>query len=52
MGNTLLNFGNKYYEYDGAREIGEKGLIIGGYESAWLANLVAANILEIANTVS
>ena len=35
MGNTLLNFGNKYYEYDGARDIEEKGLTIGRYESAW-----------------
>ena len=37
-----------YYEYDGDKEIDEKGLTIGGYESAWLADLVGAYIL--ANT--
>jgi hypothetical protein len=46
MGNTLLTFVDKYYEYDGEREIRDKGLTIGGYESAWLADLVAAFVLE------
>jgi hypothetical protein len=46
MGNTLLTFVDKYYEYDGERNIRDKGLTIGGYESAWLADLVAAFILE------
>ena len=46
MGNTLLTFVDKYYEYDGEREIQDKGLTIGGYESAWLADLVAAFVLE------
>jgi hypothetical protein len=46
MGNTLLTFVDKYYEYDGEREIQDKGLTIGGYELAWLANLVAAFVLE------
>jgi hypothetical protein len=46
MGNTLLTFVNKYYEYDGEREIQDKGLTIGGYKSAWLADLVAAFVLE------
>ena len=36
----------KYYEYDGDQEINNKGLTIGGYESAWLADLVAAYVLE------
>jgi hypothetical protein len=46
MGNTLLTFVDKYYEYDGERDIMDKGLTIGGYESAWLADLVAAFVLE------
>jgi hypothetical protein len=37
MGNTLLTFIDKYYEYDGECEIKDKGLAIGGYKSAWLA---------------
>jgi hypothetical protein len=46
MGNTLLTFVDKYYEYDGERDIRDKGLTIGSYKSAWLADLVAAFILE------
>ena len=46
MGNSLLTFVDKYYEYDGKREIQDKGLTMGGYELAWLADLVAAFILE------
>ena len=46
MGATLLTFVDKYYEYDGSCDIEEKGLTIGGYESAWLADLVASYILE------
>jgi hypothetical protein len=46
MGNTLLTFVDKYYEYGGECEIDDRGLTIGGYESAWLADLVAAFILE------
>ena len=46
MGNTLLTFVDKYYKYDGEREIHDKGLTIGGYESAWLSDLVAAFVLE------
>jgi hypothetical protein len=34
MGNTLLSFVDKYYEYDSKREIQVKGLTIGGYELA------------------
>jgi hypothetical protein len=33
-------------EYGGEAEVEEKGLTIGGYESAWLADLVAAYLLE------
>ncbi len=46
MGNMLLTFVDKYYKYDNKREIHDKGLTIGGYEAAWLANLVAAFVLE------
>jgi hypothetical protein len=48
MGNTLITFEDKYcYEYDGDRDVNDKGLTtIGGYESAWLADLVAAFVLE------
>jgi hypothetical protein len=48
MSSTLLSFVDKYYEYDGDKDPDEKGLAIGGYESAWLADLVGAYIL--ANT--
>ena len=46
MKNTFLTFQDQYYVYDGDRSLDEKGLTIGGYESAWLADLVAAYILE------
>ena len=48
MNSTLLTFIDKYYEYDGDQDPEDKGLTIGGYESAWLADLVGAYIL--ANT--
>jgi hypothetical protein len=46
MGNTLLTFIDKYYEYNGEQDIQDKGLTIGGCKSAWLADLVAAFVLE------
>ena len=46
MGNTLLNFAGKYYEYGGSNETNERGLTIGGYDSAWLADLVASYLLD------
>jgi hypothetical protein len=46
MENTLLTFQDQDYIYDGDQSLDEKGLTIGGYESAWLADLVAAYILE------
>ena len=46
MSNTLVSFTDKFYEYDGDLNEEERGLTIGGYESAWLADLVAAYILE------
>jgi hypothetical protein len=39
MGNTLLTFVDKYYEYGGNLDVEDRGLTIGGYKSAWLANL-------------
>jgi len=46
MQSTLLTFVDKCYEHDGDRDPEEKGLTIGGYESAWLADLVGAYILD------
>ena len=41
MSNTLLTFGDKYYEYGGSMDLNKRGLTIGGYESTWLADLVS-----------
>ena len=46
MGNCLLTFVDKYYEYRGSENIDERGLTIGGYKSAWLPDLVASYILD------
>ena len=46
MGNTLITFIDRYYEYGGSENINEWGLTVGGYESAWLADLVASYILD------
>ena len=46
MGNTLLTFIDKCYEYRGSIDNNERDLTIGGYESAWLADLVAFYLLE------
>ena len=45
MSYTLLTFEDKYYEYR-EKGIKTKGLAIGGYESAFLADLVASYLLE------
>jgi hypothetical protein len=37
MENTLLTFQDQYYIYDSDQSLDDKGLTIGGYESAWLA---------------
>lgn len=42
MRNMFLMFGGQYYQYEGATRDRKKGLTIGGFESAWLAYLVAA----------
>jgi GIY-YIG catalytic domain len=46
MKSTLFTFQNRYFEYDGDAEVDNRGLTIGGYESAWLADLVGAYILD------
>jgi hypothetical protein len=46
MENTLLTFQDQYYMYDGDQSLDEKGLTIGGCESAWLSDFVAAYIFE------
>ena len=46
MGNTLISFVDKYFEYNGDKEVKERGLTIGEYESAFLADLVVLYIFE------
>ena len=46
MSNTLLQFQDKYYEYRGNVEPDQRGCTIGGYESAWLTDLVMNYILD------
>jgi hypothetical protein len=43
---TLFTFQDVYYEYDGDADPDDRGLTIDGYESAWLADLVGAYILD------
>ena len=45
MANTLMTFQGEYWKYGGLVEVEGKRLTIGGYESAWFADLVAAYIL-------
>ena len=47
MSSTPISFDGDYYEYHGG-EIEEQGLAIGGYESAFLADLVASYLFEKA----
>ena len=46
MKNTLVCFIYKCYEYRGDMNGEQRGLIIGGYEFAWLADLVADYLLK------
>ena len=48
MSSTLLSFQDKYYEY-GDEGLKTKGSVIGGYESAFLAYLVASYLLYFTN---
>jgi hypothetical protein len=42
MSNTLIQSMGQYYEYGGSVDVEAKGLTIGGFESAFFADLVAA----------
>ena len=46
MGNTFLTFGDKYNEYNVDVDTELRCLTIGGFESAWLADLVVAYLFE------
>ena len=48
MGNTIITFRDKYYEYGVSEDPMERGLTIGGYDSAWLADMVAGYLLDLA----
>ena len=48
MSSTLLTFGEEYFQY-GEKGIKTKILAIGGYESAFLADLVAFDLFEKCN---
>ena len=50
MSSTLISFDREYYKYHGG-EKGEQGLEIGGYESAFLADLVASYLFEKASPI-
>ena len=47
MSSTLISFNGEYYKYHGG-EREEQGLAIGGYESAFLADLAASYLFENA----
>ena len=46
MKSTFVAFQDKYYEYDGDKLPKDRGLTIGAYESAWLADLVGTYIFK------
>jgi hypothetical protein len=46
MGNTIITFRDKYYEYGVDPNPDRRGLTIGGFESAFLANLEASYIFD------
>ena len=48
MVSTLLTFGGEYFEYSD-KGIKKKGLAIGGYESAFHADLVASYLFDNCN---
>ena len=48
MAHNIISFRGSYYECDGDKPAPERGLTIGGYESAWLADLVGSYILEMS----
>ena len=46
MSNCLINFGPEYFQYGKEKDPLKRVLTIGGFDSAWLADLVACYILE------
>jgi hypothetical protein len=46
MGNTIVSFRDRYYEYGVNPDPDHRGLTIGGFESAFLANLEATYIFD------
>jgi hypothetical protein len=46
MNTTLIQFCGVYYLYDGDLAVEDRGLTIGGYESAYLADMAMAFLLE------
>ena len=52
MANTLVTFEDQYYIYGGDLPVENKGLTIGGFESALFADLVAAYLLENVTQLS
>ena len=50
MSSTLISFDGEYYEYHGG-EREEQELAIGGYESTFLADLVASYLFEKASPI-
>ncbi len=46
MGNTIVTFLDKYYEYSVDPDLDCCGLTIGGFESAFLANLEATYLFD------
>ena len=51
MSNCLINFREKYLQYGKEKDPLKRVLTIGGYDSAWLADLTACYILERAEPV-
>ncbi len=46
MGNTIILFLDKYYEYGVGPDPERQGLTIGGFKSAFLADLEASYIID------
>ena len=47
-GNALVKFREKYYEYGVDDDPMNISLTIGGYSSAWNADLIASYLLDLA----
>ena len=51
MANCLIHFGADYFQYGKEEDFLKRVLTIGGYDSAWLADLVACYILEMTEPI-